>query len=440
MIDTSSAIQKEVIYEDQNIIVLHKKGNSDFILCTFGDMVTLAQGDKIYAEKAIYKMDCAAIGFMAKNANWFPQDSVIKAIKRIEDIISNNKSIISYGGSMGGYAAIKYSKLLGASRTIACCPQWSIDPKECSGVKNGYERYFTDSLSDMGIKSEDVSGDVFILYDPHHGIDSYHFNNIKSKSEKVVGVHVPFVGHDVTTVMAGTENLRGMIESAKSLDVNNFVKIIRNARKNNSRRYEYVLKKSAVRHPYISAKIILLGKKRTLNELNVLNKAISILVRSGKLERALEIARLSMSFVDSDKQVFIKEIVTAIELLSFKEPKQITTSHNTVLFYNSLTSTLRHEKEESVMLMTRILRKVYTFSQGGDEYLVIRHEGRYHFIDWVGGSVFLNKSKSERSIKKQPLDNGKCCFTHGGKYMCAENDGLIVINRNTVSAWESFLN
>lgn len=440
MIDTLPVIQKKVIYEDQNIIVVYKKGSSEFILCTFGDMVTLAQGDKIYAEKAVYKMDWAAIGFMAKTANWYPQDSVVKAIKRIENIILNYKSVISYGGSMGGYAAIKYSTLLGASKTIACCPQWSIDPKECNGIKNGYERYFTDSLSGMGVKPGDIFGDVFILYDPHHGIDSYHFNNFRDKSEKVVGVHVPFVGHDVTTVMAGTENLRRMIEAAKGLDLNVFSKIVRGARKNNARRYEYVLKKSAVRHPYISSKIILLGKRRTLNELNVLNKAVSILVRAGKLERALEIARLSMSFVDSNNQGFIREIINAIELLTFKEPKQVTTSHNTVLFYNSLTSTLRHEKEEPVMLMTRILRKVYSLCQDGEEYLAVRHEGRYYFIDWIGGSVSLNENKSDKSIKKQSLDNGKCCFTNGGKYMCAENDGLIVINRNTVSAWETFLN
>ena len=44
--------------------------------------------------------------------------------KAIEDLIAPFQKRIGYGGSMGGYAAIKYSKLLGLSRVVSLVPQF----------------------------------------------------------------------------------------------------------------------------------------------------------------------------------------------------------------------------------------------------------------------------------------------------------------------------
>jgi len=47
MINPLPTAAKSIVYEDENIIVIYKPGISDFILCTFGDLHALANGDKI---------------------------------------------------------------------------------------------------------------------------------------------------------------------------------------------------------------------------------------------------------------------------------------------------------------------------------------------------------------------------------------------------------
>ncbi len=52
---------------------------------------------------------------------------MVELAKVILPIIQRFKNIVGYGGSMGGYAAIKYSNLLNMNRIIAFVPQYSID-------------------------------------------------------------------------------------------------------------------------------------------------------------------------------------------------------------------------------------------------------------------------------------------------------------------------
>lgn len=67
---------------------------------------------------------------MPKQKSWFPQASMIELEKAISPILEGFKNIVGYGGSMGGYAAIKYSNLLNMNRVIAFVPQYSIDPEQ----------------------------------------------------------------------------------------------------------------------------------------------------------------------------------------------------------------------------------------------------------------------------------------------------------------------
>lgn len=440
MINPLPTAEKSIVYEDENIKVIYKPGISDFILCTFGDLHALANGDRIYAESAIGKLAYAAIGFMAKFPNWFPQDSVIRAVEQISSIVRDYSSVVSYGGSMGGYAAIKYSRLLGASHTIACCPQWSIDPAQCNGHKNGYESYYNPHLINMGIETDDMSGNIVILYDPHHEVDSFHYNNICARYDNTTGMHVPYVGHHVTTVMAGTENLRKMIESARAQDRYRLATLISHVRRKSPRRYENLLKASVIKHPMLSAKIILRADKSTPSALNVLNEAILTLVNKNEFQKILELASLSGDNCSPLQQNFMRAVVISIKEFAGVELKDITTFHNTTLYYNVFTSSLCHAKDKNVLSQIRVLKKLHSLSVNGGEYLVVDCDGDFYFVNYLHNAIYLSEKHSESSIKKESSTNGKCCFISDGKYMCAERDGSIIINRNTVSAWELFEN
>lgn len=442
MINNLQSDQKKIVYEDENIVVVYKSGSSDFILCTFGDLMNLAEGDKIYAESAINKLDYAAIGFMAKSPNWFPADSLVKSICEVKYILRDYNDIVSYGGSMGGYAAIKYSKLLEATHTIACCPQWSIDPEECNGRVNGYEKYYKPQMLNMGIKTDDMFGHVFILYDPCYDIDSFHFEQIKRQFDNVTGMPIAYVGHHVTAVMAGTENLRKMIESVRILDDRLLARIINDIRRKSRIRYEYLLKDSVIKHPYLTAKIILRVENKTPNipnVLNILNKAISLLVNNGESRKLLELVNLSLEGRCSENKKLMQEVTRRIEI-SLVNKAKIYTYHNTILYYNVFTSMLCHEKEGGKLSSLMILREVHSVSFSGEEYLAVSSEDGNKFINFEQNTIFLSETVSDYSIKREIYGDGKYFFVCKNKYMCAEPNGSLPINRDSVNAWELFVN
>src|SRR5271168_4492658 len=104
-----------------------EKSCSSFVLITFGDLIMLASGLNFFAEAPTTKSEISCVGIMAKKGNWYPVESLKAAATALASIIQGYDRRITYGGSMGGYAAIKFSRLLGATEVISLCPQWSID-------------------------------------------------------------------------------------------------------------------------------------------------------------------------------------------------------------------------------------------------------------------------------------------------------------------------
>lgn len=71
-----------VIYEDEQIKVLFWSGNSERIVVTFGDLISLAKETRYFADTPLKKLGLSSIGFMAKRGNWFPQQSMHLAAKK----------------------------------------------------------------------------------------------------------------------------------------------------------------------------------------------------------------------------------------------------------------------------------------------------------------------------------------------------------------------
>ena len=138
-------------YDDADIRVVFQPGGSDFLLVTFGDALTLANGLCFAADALVRKNGFACLGFMAHQANWFPADALARALPSIAYTLKSFRRILTYGCSMGAYAAIKHAAVLGATEVLALGPQWSIDPAECA-FDCGYHGFFTPRMAGMGIR------------------------------------------------------------------------------------------------------------------------------------------------------------------------------------------------------------------------------------------------------------------------------------------------
>lgn len=82
--------------------------------------------------------------------------------------------IISYGLSMGGYAAIKWAELLGARQVLAVSPQYSVDPRKVS-----FETRWSDDVAQIEFVDDEISLspniDYHFIVDRDDALDWQHF-------------------------------------------------------------------------------------------------------------------------------------------------------------------------------------------------------------------------------------------------------------------------
>lgn len=245
---------KKIIYADDELNVIYQAGSSDFLLVVFGDLVHLTSNDKFYAEPVVTKLAINTICFTATTPNWFPALNVGAGYAACitEKIISEHNKIVIFGASMGGYAAIKYSKLLKATHVLAYCPQYSIDPAECDSHPSGYEAYYTDNLKDMGIKLDDLleqPENIYIVYDPEYELDNFHFSKIVEQDPRIHGLKFRSANHELPKVLSGTSKFYDIISSVLNSDHTRLVKTLADIRRPHPIRIYILLTKLIWKHP-----------------------------------------------------------------------------------------------------------------------------------------------------------------------------------------------
>lgn len=245
---------KQIIYEDDQLNVIYQAGSSDFLLVVFGDLVHLTSNDKFYAEPVVTKLGISTICFTATTPNWFPALNVAAGYAACiaQKIIPDQNKIINFGASMGGYAAIKYSRLLKATHVLAYCPQYSIDPAECGSHPSGYEAYYTDNLKNMGIKADDLleqPENIYIVYDPEHELDNFHFTKILEQNQRIHGLKFRSANHELPKVLSGTTKFYDIISSVLDSDHTRLVKTLADIRRPHPIRLYILLTKLIWKHP-----------------------------------------------------------------------------------------------------------------------------------------------------------------------------------------------
>ena len=240
-------MEKHIIFEDEQIRAIFLKGSSDALIFSFGDLITRAKGLSINAEKSLAKHEFNVIGIMPKQKSWFPESSILAMFAAIEDFIAPFKTRIGYGGSMGGYAAIKYSALLQLDRVVALVPQYSINPDQVEDLR--YNMFFHAELNaTMQIQAHDVSAECeyIVVYDPYCEEDRAHYLKLEQVLPQIQTLNLPFTGHDAIAVLASSELLNDFL--LHEFDAPYFYQKIRQVKKNSKFYYRKVIENLLPRH------------------------------------------------------------------------------------------------------------------------------------------------------------------------------------------------
>ncbi len=248
-------MEKQIIFEDEHIRVIWMPGTSTQLIISFGDLITRAKGTSINAEKSLAKHQFNVIGIMPKERSWFPAQSMHGMYQAIAAYLNRFQQRIAYAGSMGGYAAIKYAKLLGLQRVVALVPQYSIDPEDVADPR--YNMFFHKEINqDMKITLQDVAPECeyIVVYDPYCYEDRLHYEKIRAVIPQVHTLNLPFTGHDAIAVLASSELLKDFL--THDFEPQYFYQKMRQVKKNSKFYYRKVIENLLPRHRFALGRIL----------------------------------------------------------------------------------------------------------------------------------------------------------------------------------------
>lgn len=381
-------MDKQIIFEDEHIRAIFLPGDSNTLVLSFGDLITRASGLSINAEKSLIKYQYNVIGIMPKQKSWFPQASMIELAKTISPVLQGFKNIVGYGGSMGGYAAIKYSNLLNMNRVIAFVPQYSIDPDHVEDRR--YAEFF-DAVAnkDMQIQLQDVDAarEYVIVYDPYFSIDREHYLKIKELLPSLHTIHLPFTGHEALSVLASSSLLHDFIEH--EFDEIYFYQQVRKVKKQSKFYFRNVLAHVLSHHDDMLLKILRQNDFQ-LDERyfdNPLKQAITRSLMKAKQATELDFQKLGIKVQQTQQEVTYKE--------------GLQNSFNSILVFNLINS-----KFESYALDVLLANKSYLIP------IVAEHTGVVHIE--LNNETYLLGMNDRKVIKlfksKEPLTSDMSPF------------------------------
>jgi len=81
-----------------------------------------------FGERFLIKYGVSAIHVMGAGDDWYQYPEMIEAMAAVRGVTDGADVVMTYGSSMGGYAAIRFAEAARATATLALSPQHNIDP------------------------------------------------------------------------------------------------------------------------------------------------------------------------------------------------------------------------------------------------------------------------------------------------------------------------
>lgn len=141
----------------------------------------------------------SAIHVMGRREDWYQYPEMAEAMAAVRAATVGAERVMTYGSSMGGYAAIRFADAAGASAVLAISPQYSIDPRRAPFER----RWLQDSQRIQWLPEIDGSlrcrAVPVIVYDPA-GDDRKHVQRIAAEIS-ISPVPLPYSGHPAATFL-----------------------------------------------------------------------------------------------------------------------------------------------------------------------------------------------------------------------------------------------
>ena len=226
----------ERLFESENLVVkIRAQSDKSRWVVTFDNygighgFDRLGFGEAFFADNGV-----SALHVMGRREDWYQYPEMRQALQAVREFTIGASRVMTYGSSMGGYAAVRFAEPCAAHIALALSPQYSIDPRRAPFEK----RWLSDSRRikflqeiDGPIRSETRT---IIVYDPRTD-DRRHVELIKGDIN-VDEIPAPFTGHPVATFLSEIGLLKSMVLSSLdgTIDTKECRRFIRASRSDSS--------------------------------------------------------------------------------------------------------------------------------------------------------------------------------------------------------------
>jgi hypothetical protein len=154
------------------------------------------------------------------------------------------------GFSMGGYAALRFSRALRLNQALLISPQCTLDPRQLPEEDRYPEAAtFDASAGDLGTHArKDLKG--VVAFDPFHPLDALHARRIMTLFPGILPAKLPFGGHPGTAALGHVGGFRALqrLSLSSRLEAREVVALHRDLRNDSARywreRAEHLLRKN----------------------------------------------------------------------------------------------------------------------------------------------------------------------------------------------------
>lgn len=151
----------------------------------------------------------SAIHVLGKREDWYQYPEMAEAMAAVRLAVAGADRVMTYGSSMGGYAAIRFADAAGANAVLALSPQYSIDPaKKPHDIRWRQDAHRIEWLASIDgvIRCECMP---VIVYDTQ-GLDAAHVDLI-AQDVGITRLGLPYSAHPTTTYLGEIHLLKSLV-------------------------------------------------------------------------------------------------------------------------------------------------------------------------------------------------------------------------------------
>ncbi len=204
----------ELLFESPNLRIRARRGfSTTACVVTFDSFTDTRTLDRLgFGETFFLSRNIDAIHVIARENDWYQYPEMPDAMARIHEATRTYRRVVTYGSSMGAYAALRFGGMAGAHCAIALSPQFSIDPKVAPfeprwGDESRRFRPVWESALPFPVLQQ-----AYVAYDPQD-LDRRHVQLLRRECV-FTEIPLPSAGHPVTGFLMEVGLLEPLVHEA----------------------------------------------------------------------------------------------------------------------------------------------------------------------------------------------------------------------------------